>query len=161
MKMRMGATHFLMRTLPKVATEIALHVLVYNLTRNLNIAGVKPIMAAVRASCALTFAILAGPGALTMLWAALVRIADENGKICSKTSRSFVALQSKPVKNPVSAFLRNQDPEQTTDTRQQQSCLGLWPPARVPHSGDVVPIRIAWPERMVACRHGPQLGPVG
>src|SRR5262245_36446030 len=49
MKMRMGATHFLMKTLPKVATEMALHVLVYNLTRVLNIVGVKPIMAAVRA----------------------------------------------------------------------------------------------------------------
>jgi len=49
MKMRMGATHFLMKTLPKVATEMALHVLAYNLTRVLNIVGVKPIMAAVRA----------------------------------------------------------------------------------------------------------------
>jgi Transposase DDE domain len=47
-KMRMGATHFLMKTLPKVATEMALHVLAYNLTRVLNIFGVKPIMAAVR-----------------------------------------------------------------------------------------------------------------
>jgi transposase len=49
MKMRMGATHFLMKTLPKVASEMALHVLAYNLTRVLNIVGVKPIMAAVRA----------------------------------------------------------------------------------------------------------------
>ena len=48
-KMRMGATHFLMKTLPKVASEMALHVLAYNLTRVLNIFGVKPIMAAVRA----------------------------------------------------------------------------------------------------------------
>src|SRR5215510_4520404 len=48
-KMRMGATHFLMKTLPKVATEMALHVLAYNLTRVLNILGVKPIMAAVGA----------------------------------------------------------------------------------------------------------------
>jgi transposase len=46
--MRMGATHFLMKTLPKVATEMALHVLAYNLTRVLNIFGVEPIMAAVR-----------------------------------------------------------------------------------------------------------------
>ena len=49
MKMRMGATHFLMKTLPKVGTEMALHVLAYNLTRVLNILGVAPIMAAVRA----------------------------------------------------------------------------------------------------------------
>src|SRR5499427_2356065 len=48
-KMRMGATHFLMKTLQKVATEMALHVLAYNLTRVLNIVGVKPMMAAVRA----------------------------------------------------------------------------------------------------------------
>jgi transposase len=47
--MRMGATHFLMKTLPKVATEMALHVLAYNLTRVLNIFGVKPVLAAVRA----------------------------------------------------------------------------------------------------------------
>jgi Transposase DDE domain len=33
LKMRMGATHFLMKHLPKVATEMALHVLAYNLTR--------------------------------------------------------------------------------------------------------------------------------
>ena len=49
LKMRMGATHFLMKTLPKVATEMALHVLAYNWTRVLNIFGVKPIMAAVGA----------------------------------------------------------------------------------------------------------------
>jgi transposase len=48
-KMRMGATHFLMKTLPKVATEMALHVLAYNLTRVLNIFGVKPMLAAVGA----------------------------------------------------------------------------------------------------------------
>ena len=33
LKMRMGATHFLMKRLPKVATEMALHVLAYNLLR--------------------------------------------------------------------------------------------------------------------------------
>ena len=48
-KMRMGATHFLMKTLPKVASEMALHVLAYNLTRVLNILGVKPLLAALRA----------------------------------------------------------------------------------------------------------------
>ena len=49
LKMRMGATHFLMKRLPKVATEMALHVLAYNLTRVMNIVGVKPLMAAIRA----------------------------------------------------------------------------------------------------------------
>jgi transposase len=33
LKMRMGATHFLTKRLPKVATEMALHVLAYNMTR--------------------------------------------------------------------------------------------------------------------------------
>ena len=41
-KARMGATHFLMKTLPKVAAEMALHVLAYNLTRVMNIIGIKP-----------------------------------------------------------------------------------------------------------------------
>ena len=48
-KARMGATHFLMKTLPKVATEMALHVLAYNLTRVMNIMGIQPFMAAIRA----------------------------------------------------------------------------------------------------------------
>jgi transposase len=48
-KARMGATHFLMRTLPRVATEMALHVLAYNLTRVMNIVGLRPLMAAIRA----------------------------------------------------------------------------------------------------------------
>jgi transposase len=48
LKMRMGATHFLMKRLPKVATEMALHVLAYNLTRVMNIMGVKPLIAAMR-----------------------------------------------------------------------------------------------------------------
>jgi len=49
LKMRMGATHFLMKRLPNVATEMALNVLSYNLTRVLNIVGVKPLLAAMRA----------------------------------------------------------------------------------------------------------------
>jgi hypothetical protein len=48
-KARMGATHFLMKTLPRVATEMALHVLAYNLTRVMNIIGVQPLMVALRA----------------------------------------------------------------------------------------------------------------
>src|SRR5215472_1319123 len=49
LKMRMGATHFMMKRLPKVATEMALHVLAYNLTRVMNIMGIQPLMAAIRA----------------------------------------------------------------------------------------------------------------
>jgi len=48
-KARMGATHFLCKTLPKVAAEMALHVLAYNLTRVLNIMGVRPLLEAIRA----------------------------------------------------------------------------------------------------------------
>ena len=49
LKMRMGATLFLMKTLKKVASEMALNVLAYNLTRVMNIVGIKPLMAAIRA----------------------------------------------------------------------------------------------------------------
>jgi transposase len=48
-KARMGATHFLMKTLPRVATEMALHVLAYNLTRVMNIMDVQPLLAGMRA----------------------------------------------------------------------------------------------------------------
>jgi len=48
-KARMGATHFLMKTLPRVASEMALHVLAYNLTRVMNIKGVGPLLAAITA----------------------------------------------------------------------------------------------------------------
>ena len=47
MKARMGATHFLTKTLPKVAAEMALSVLTYNLTRVVNIVGPKQLMAAI------------------------------------------------------------------------------------------------------------------
>src|SRR2546423_1030057 len=47
LKMRMGATHFLMKRLPKVATEMALHVLAYNMTRVINIIGAKSLIAAI------------------------------------------------------------------------------------------------------------------
>jgi transposase len=47
-KARMGATHFLMKTLPRVATEMALHVLAYNLTRIINIMGPARLIAAMQ-----------------------------------------------------------------------------------------------------------------
>jgi macrodomain Ter protein organizer (MatP/YcbG family) len=49
LKMRMGATHFLMKRLPKVATEMALHVLAYNLTRVMSIIGVQRLLTVMRA----------------------------------------------------------------------------------------------------------------
>ena len=48
-KMRLGATHFLMKRLKNVQTEAALSVLAYNLTRVMNIIGIKPLMAAFQA----------------------------------------------------------------------------------------------------------------
>jgi hypothetical protein len=45
----MGATHFLIRTRPKVAAEMALSVLAYNLTQVMNIVGNKPPIAAIMA----------------------------------------------------------------------------------------------------------------
>jgi hypothetical protein len=47
MKARMGATHFLTKMLPKVATEMALSVLAYNPARAMNIVGIKPLIAAI------------------------------------------------------------------------------------------------------------------
>ena len=38
-----------MRTLRHVRTEMALNVLAYNLTRVMNIIGIRPLMAAIRA----------------------------------------------------------------------------------------------------------------
>lgn len=49
-KARMGATHFLMKRLPNVAAEMALHVLAYNLTRVMNILGRPALVAAIRAT---------------------------------------------------------------------------------------------------------------
>jgi transposase len=48
-KMWMGSTHFLMKRLKNVRTEMALHVLAYNLKRVMNIMGIGPLMAAIRA----------------------------------------------------------------------------------------------------------------
>jgi len=45
----MGATHFQMRTLKHVSTEMSLHVLAYNLKRAMNIVGVRPLIAAIQA----------------------------------------------------------------------------------------------------------------
>ena len=45
----MGATHFLTMTLPKVATEMALNVLAYNMKRVMKIIGVDKLLKAMRA----------------------------------------------------------------------------------------------------------------
>jgi len=44
----MGSTHFQMKRLPNVKTEISLHVLAYNLKRVIAILGAKPLIAAIQ-----------------------------------------------------------------------------------------------------------------
>ena len=45
----MGSTHFLTKTLPKVAAEMSLQVLAYNLKRAIKILGARELMNAMRA----------------------------------------------------------------------------------------------------------------
>ena len=45
----MGSTHFHMKTLKHVGTEMSLHVLAYNLKRVMNIMGVIPLLKAIQA----------------------------------------------------------------------------------------------------------------
>lgn len=47
-KFWMGYTHFQMKTLKRVGTEMALHVLAYNIKRVINIIGIRPLIAAMR-----------------------------------------------------------------------------------------------------------------
>lgn len=47
LKSRMGASHFLMKTKRHVSTEMALHVLAYNLTRALSILGTRKMLTAI------------------------------------------------------------------------------------------------------------------
>lgn len=49
LKAWMGATHFTMRTFPKVRTEMSLYVLAYNLKRALQVFGAQPLMQMMRA----------------------------------------------------------------------------------------------------------------
>jgi transposase len=49
LKAWMGSTHFLMKTLPRVRTEMSLQVLAYNLKRALNIFGTQVLVAFIRA----------------------------------------------------------------------------------------------------------------
>lgn len=44
LKFWMGATHFLCRTLPRVRTEMSLHVLAYNLKRVMRIFGIGEML---------------------------------------------------------------------------------------------------------------------
>ena len=48
LKAWMGSTHFFTRTLPRVSTEMSLHVLAYNMKRLLQIFGTQPLMQMMR-----------------------------------------------------------------------------------------------------------------
>jgi hypothetical protein len=48
LKFWMGATHFLTKTLPRVRTEMSLHVLAYNMKRVMNILGIERTIAVMR-----------------------------------------------------------------------------------------------------------------
>jgi transposase len=47
LKAWMGATHFLTKTLPKVRTEMSLHVLAYNMKRAMNLMGTRVLLQAI------------------------------------------------------------------------------------------------------------------
>jgi hypothetical protein len=49
LKAWMGSNHFLTKTLPRVSTEMSLHVLAYNFKRVMQIVGIVPLMQAMRA----------------------------------------------------------------------------------------------------------------
>ena len=87
-KMRLGATHFLMKRLRHVKTEMALSVLAYNLTRVMNIIGIKPLMAAIRESLRL----IPSNHALMTAWTALTAM---GGPICIELRK--IRLSSEPV----------------------------------------------------------------
>jgi hypothetical protein len=48
LKAWMGHTHFLTKTLPRIRTEMGLHVLAYNMKRMMAIMGTKTLLAAMR-----------------------------------------------------------------------------------------------------------------
>ena len=44
----MGHSHFLLKRLPNVKTEISLHILAYNMKRVMAVLGTKPLIQALR-----------------------------------------------------------------------------------------------------------------
>jgi hypothetical protein len=49
LKAWMGSTHFLTRMLPRVSTEMSLHVLAYNMKRALQVVGVQMLIKSIAA----------------------------------------------------------------------------------------------------------------
>ena len=97
-----------MKRLPKVATEMALHVLAYNLTRD--IVGVQPLMAAIRAE---GWASARTTRSLTAAGQAIQSIPARNCKnMASLPVPEFVSWCSL-VSVPTKTFSRNHDPKRT------------------------------------------------
>ena len=69
----MGATHFKMKTLRNVATEMALHVLAYNMKRVIAILGVPTLVEEIRAFFSLLAALVGLADASTALEPRFVR----------------------------------------------------------------------------------------
>ena len=67
LKQWMGATHFQMKTLEHVSTEMSLHVLAYNMKRVMNIVGIEALLEAIKALILLRIAWL---GRHKMIYAA-------------------------------------------------------------------------------------------
>jgi len=110
-KARMGATHFLMKTLPRVSGEMALHVLAYNLTRVMNIIGIKPLMAASDACDAP--GVLAADPQRRSGWPARGPVTCI--QIAKNARNALVTAQSRarPVEKPFHCVFARQDPERT------------------------------------------------
>ena len=106
LKMRMGSTHFLMKRLPKVATEMALHVLAYNITRVMNIMG-----AADRGDESVTRQRSRGLHRSTRSLRLL-----QGGQTCDSDpvqAKSPLADRSTAISNRLKTLSRNQDPKRT------------------------------------------------
>ena len=146
----MGATHFLMKRLPKVATEMALHVLAYNLTRVMNIVGVKPPVPGgdPGLSCGLSWRFQVTQNDLWELQERLL----QNPAIAEKANQRplrVLASQSEVALDRSETFLRNQDPTRTL--------RGQWQSATRQAISKVVVRRATrrarpWPPSNRACR---------
>lgn len=113
----MGATHFLMKRLKNVRTEMALSVLAYNLTRVMNIPGIRPLMAAIRAQispCSARNHAIFGSnrhtGAPSTTRAAQTPKTRKSGP---QTPKVTPTPQIQPSIIGRRAFLHNQDPNET------------------------------------------------
>jgi hypothetical protein len=113
-KARMGATHFLMKTLPRVASEMALHVLAYNLTRVMNIVGIKPLMAAIRGRCGRCHASFRGHhGAQNGPTTQQDCSRPKTAKMGAKRPRRGASTEPRTVAGLDRMFLHDQDPQRT------------------------------------------------